>query len=73
MYSKQIYSIIKDYRNEPDNNLSVDTALTKVVCAMIKNQQDLLPIQKEALSLYLAGKAQDAIADKFDVTNKYDR
>lgn len=73
MYSKQIYSIIKDYRDEPDNNLSVDTALTKVVCAMIKNQQDLLPIQKEALSLYLANKAQDAIADKFDVTNKYDR
>lgn len=73
MYSKQIYSIIKDYRDEPDNNLSADTALAKVVCSMIKNQSDLLPIQKEALSLYLAGKEQDAIADKFDVTNKYDR
>lgn len=73
MNLNQIYSIIKDYKAEPDNNLPADTALTKVVYAMIKNQQDLLPIQKEALSRYLAGKAQDAVADKFDVTNKYDR
>ena len=73
MNLNQICSIIKDYRAEPDNNLPAETAFAKVVYAMIKNQQDLLPIQKEALSLYLAGKAQDAIADKYDVTNKYDR
>ena len=73
MNLNQIYSIIKDYRAEPDNNLPAETTFAKVVYAMIKNQQDLLPIQKEALSRYLAGKAENAIIDKYDVTNKYDR
>ena len=72
MNLNQIHSIIKDYRTEPSNGIE-DATFAQTVLAMTKNQQDLLPIQKEALSRYFSYKAENAIIDKYDVTNKYDR
>jgi len=72
MNLNQIHNIIKDYRAEPSNGIE-DATFAQTVLAMMKNQQDLLPIQKEALSCYLTKKAENAIIDKYDVTNKYDR
>lgn len=66
-------SIIKDYRDEPTNNLSADTPFFKVVLDMMKNQAWLLPIQKQALDSYLRFQKESAIADRFDVTNRIDR
>ena len=72
MFQKQVISIINDYRAEPSNGIE-DATLAQTVLAMMKNQEWLLPIQKEALNRYLANKAENEIADRFDVTNKYDR
>jgi hypothetical protein len=72
MNLNQIHSIIKDYRAEPSNGIE-DATFVQTVLAMMKNQEWLLPIQKEALSRYFAYKAENAIIDKYDVTNKYDR
>jgi hypothetical protein len=72
MNLNQIYSIIKDYRAEPSNNIE-EATFAQTVLAMMKNQEWLLPIQKTALSFYLNKQAESAIADRFDVTNKYDR
>lgn len=72
MFLNQIFSIIKDYRAEPSNGIE-DATFAQAVLAMIKNQSDLLPIQKEALDRFLTNKAENAIIDKYDVTNKYDR
>ena len=72
MNLNQINSIIKDYRAEPSNGIEKAT-FAQVVLAMMENQESLLPIQKEALDRFLTGKAENAIIDKYDVTNKYDR
>lgn len=72
MYLKQIHSIINDYRAEPSNGIESAT-FAQAVLAMMKNQEWLLPIQKEALSLYLHKQAENEIADRFDVTNRIDR
>lgn len=72
MNLNQIHSIIKDYRAEPSNGIE-NATFVQTVLAMMENQESLMQIQKEALSRYLSGKAEDAIADRFDVTNKYDR
>ena len=72
MNLNQIHSIIKDYRAEPSNGIE-DATFAQAVLAMIKNQSDLLPIQKEALDRFLTNKAENAYIDKYDVTNKYDR
>jgi hypothetical protein len=72
MNLNQIHSIIKDYRAEPSNGIE-DATFAQAVLAMMKNQESLLPIQKEALDRFLTGKAENAIIDKYDVTNKYDR
>ena len=72
MYLKQIHSIINDYRAEPSNGIE-NATFAQAVLAMMKNQEWLLPIQKEALSLYLHKQAENEIADRFDVTNRIDR
>ena len=72
MYLKQIHSIINDYRAEPSNGIESATFL-QTVLAMMENQESLLPIQKEALNRYLANKAENEIADRFDITNRIDR
>jgi hypothetical protein len=72
MFLNQIHSIIKDYRAEPSNGIE-NATFAQTVLAMMENQESLMQIQKEALSRYLSGKAQDEAADRFDVTNKYDR
>ena len=40
---------------------------------MMKNQEWLLPIQKEALNLYLYKQAENEVIDRFDITNRIDR
>jgi hypothetical protein len=72
MFLNQIYSIIKDYRAEPSNGIE-NATFAQTVFAMMENQESLMQIQKEALSRYLSGKAENEVADRFDVTNKYDR
>ena len=52
MNQNQIISIINDYKAEPSNNIE-DATFAQTLFAMIKNQTDLLPIQKQALGLYL--------------------
>jgi hypothetical protein len=72
MNIKQIYSIIKDYRAEPSNGIE-NATFAQAVLAMMKNQEWLLPIQKEALNLYLYKQAENEVIDRFDITNRIDR
>ena len=72
MNIKQIYSIIKDYRAEPSNGIE-NATFAQAVLTMMKNQEWLLPIQKEALNLYLYKQAENEVIDRFDITNRIDR
>ena len=72
MNLNQIHSIIKDYKAEPSNNIE-EATFAQTVLAMMKNQEWLLPIQKQALSFYLHKQAENEVIDRFDVTNRIDR
>ena len=56
MDTKQIVSILRDFANELDNNVSVDSSLAQIAMEMMTVQESLLPIQREALQRFIIQK-----------------